>query len=126
MKIEKVGNVFVFVSDSRRALAFYRDTLGVPLATTFKDSLGAEVAIFFTEPTTLGIGTPTNDKEKALVGKHTGITFFVDDIEAAYEELKKKGVRFSVPLRDEWWGRTANLLDPDGNEFSLAQLPWRF
>jgi len=41
----------------------------------------------------------------------------VDDVDALYDRLKKKGVRISDPLTLQWWGdRTFKVLDPNGYE----------
>ena len=48
----------------------------------------------------------------------TGIALAVNDIEATYQLLAEKGVKFSGPLQDMPWGDKATwLLDPDGNAF---------
>lgn len=52
------------------------------------------------------------------MGPQTGITFAVDDVEATYQALVDKGVKFLGPLQDMPWGDRATwLLDPDGNSF---------
>lgn len=41
----------------------------------------------------------------------------VQDVEAVYGRLMKKGVRISDPLTLQWWGdRTFKVLDPNGYE----------
>ena len=48
----------------------------------------------------------------------TGISLAVKDIEATYNSLVEKGVKFSGPLQDMPWGDKATwLIDPDGNAF---------
>lgn len=125
MKIEGMGNIFIFVKDFPLAMLFYRDILGLPLATTFQTKDGEDVAIFFREGTTLGIGTAATPKAKAMVGRHTGVTLLVNDIEKAIKELKRKGVKFTEATRQEEWGKIAVMKDADGNELALAEIPWR-
>jgi len=58
--------------------------------------------------------------ETALVGRHTGIGFIVEDIDATYKELVEKGVEFDMPPTKQPWGGTLALLkDPEGNIFYL-------
>ena len=46
----------------------------------------------------------------------------VDDVDAEFERLKAKGVRFVSEPKDQYWGgRTAAFLDPDENKFILVQ-----
>jgi hypothetical protein len=46
----------------------------------------------------------------------------VKDVDAAYEELKAKGVTFLRPPTDQPWGlRTAHFADPEGNLWEINQ-----
>jgi uncharacterized glyoxalase superfamily protein PhnB len=46
----------------------------------------------------------------------------VADVDAAYEELKAKGVTFVRPPTDQSWGlRTAHFADPEGNLWEINQ-----
>ena len=47
--------------------------------------------------------------------------FETQDIYATYEELKSKGVEFSKPPTEEFYGIEAMLKDDSGNWFSLVQ-----
>ena len=52
------------------------------------------------------------------MGPQTGISLAVDDVEATYQALVEKGVKFAGPLQEMPWGDKASwLLDPDGNSF---------
>lgn len=57
-------------------------------------------------------GGPPNEDHVALS---------VDDLAAAYEQLRALGVDFLVEPRDYPWGRSAYLRDPDGRLVELAQ-----
>jgi catechol 2,3-dioxygenase-like lactoylglutathione lyase family enzyme len=51
----------------------------------------------------------------------TGISFSVSDIEATYDTLTAKGVRFKQPVTTMPWGMKATwFYDLDGNEFFMA------
>lgn len=47
--------------------------------------------------------------------------FECDDIYATYEELKTKGVEFTKPPKEEFYGVEALFKDDSGNWFSLGQ-----
>ena len=45
----------------------------------------------------------------------------VDDVDATYEELKRKGVKFDMEPTDQTWGnREVYLRDPDGNSIRFT------
>ena len=53
--------------------------------------------------------------------KETGITLVAPDIDAAYETLIARGVRFKEPISVMPWGAKATWFsDLDGNEFFLV------
>jgi len=60
-------------------------------------------------------------KTTPLEEGNTGILFHVDDLNKTYEELSKKGVKFTHPPKDEGWGAFAMFADPDGNVFWLEE-----
>ena len=114
--------VNVFVSDLKRAVEFYRDTLGLQLQFQ-EEQFG--YASFTPEGGRFGVarvdaGAPDSH---SLLGRHTGIGWGVPDLNAAYQNLKAKGVRFTtVPTKQPWGGYMATFADPDGNLFYLDQL----
>ncbi len=60
-------------------------------------------------------------KSTPLEKGNTGILFHVDNLNRSYEELRKKGVKFTHPPKDEGWGAFAMFADLDGNEFWLEE-----
>jgi predicted enzyme related to lactoylglutathione lyase len=116
-----VWYVNVFVSDFDRALAFYRNTLGLKVLvedTDFGyesfDTNGAGFAIAAVDPAS---------EQAALVGRHTGIGWGVPSVDESYEALAAAGARFSAPpARQPWGGYMALLEDPDGNVFYLDEF----
>jgi lactoylglutathione lyase len=110
----------VFVSDIHRARSFYRDKLGLPLASDMAD----QGYVVFT-PGKLKIlieGCDPNDGEgRALVGRFVGLSFRVPDVQDAYDELLRCGVEFNGPPEKQPWGGTlAHLVDPDRNVLTLV------
>jgi len=52
--------------------------------------------------------------------KRFEIFLLVDDVDKSYRDLKTKGVKFTTEPKDQHWGaRTATLMDPDGNRFTI-------
>ncbi len=114
--------VNVFVRDLKRAVEFYRDTLGLPLQ--FQEERFGYAA-FAPEGVRFGVARVDGSaaESQALLGRHTGIGWGVPDLNAAYEDLKAKGVLFTmVPTKQPWGGFMATFAGPDGNLFYLDQL----
>jgi uncharacterized glyoxalase superfamily protein PhnB len=47
----------------------------------------------------------------------------VDDVRKISVELKGRGVQFKLEPQEYAWGVSATFTDPDGNRFSINQLP---
>jgi lactoylglutathione lyase len=112
--IRHLHSVAIFVTDLDRALTFYRDTLGLPISR--EGAFGAE---FFVEPTHLGVHPAEHPDAKQMVGRHTGITFFVPDLLHYCGDLHAKGVTFVAEPTQMSWGIMAMIADPEGNVFAL-------
>ena len=82
MKLEHIHQIAVFAKDLDEAITFYRDTLGATYITKF-DPPGL---VFF------DFGGTRILLEKT--GPKASVYFRVDDIHAAHEELKAKGINF--------------------------------
>ena len=112
--IERVHSLAVFVNNLDRATEFYRDTLGLPVHK--QGSFGLEL---FVEPPHLGIHPAVHADAKQLVGRHTGLTFYVPGLLHFCGVLHERGVRFvREPTRMEW-GVMAMIADPEDNIFAL-------
>jgi catechol 2,3-dioxygenase-like lactoylglutathione lyase family enzyme len=120
----------VLVDDQAKALAFYTETLGfvkkndIPLGEASwltvvspDDPDGTEVLL---EPD----GHPAAKPFKAaLVADGIPYTSFaVDDVDAEYERLRGRGVRFTQPPTDMGPARTAVLDDTCGNLIQIVHV----
>ena len=120
MKIELVA---VPVSDVDRAKDFYVEKIG------FHADFDQQVsdALRFVQLTPLGsacsivIGVGITTMQP---GSLEGLIMVVSDVKAVREELVKRGVDISeIDVQD--WGSFAYFRDPDGNSWSLQQIPNR-
>lgn len=120
--ITQIGLHTVIVKDLNRSQRFFRDTLGLRVA--FYHRKVKWLCFDAGNGTLLSLTVPWNKWSKKLVGVPTGISFDVDDIEAAYKSLKKKKVKFHLaPRKEPWGGMLANFEDPDGNQYFLLEMP---
>jgi catechol 2,3-dioxygenase-like lactoylglutathione lyase family enzyme len=138
MGILGVDTVAIVVKDRREAIAWYRDVLGLDVAYIGpNDSKAPPEAVGTAEDPghwiELGPRRPRTrvhlcEMTEADPGP-TGITFLTDNIQAEYERLVARGVRFGyAPRKMEWGEWLCAFWDPDGNEFDLKQpvdfFPW--
>lgn len=131
--INGVDTVAIVVSDRRKAIEWYRDVLGLRVAYIGPGEPDADPAVQ---------GSPDNPGHWIELGPNrpltrvhicqlsdnhtepgpTGITFLTDNIQADYDRLNSKGVRFLYPPKKmEWAEWLCEFADPDGNEFDLKQ-----
>ena len=69
----------------------------------------------------IAFGDGLVDREPGSIGS---LMLVVDDIEQAHAELSGRGVPVS-DIDDQVWGRFVYFADPDGNGWTVQQLPAR-
>jgi methylmalonyl-CoA/ethylmalonyl-CoA epimerase len=112
--LSKVGLVMLGVADMPRALAFYRDKLGMKV-----QSENAEFAFLDGGGVTLALSTPLQKHTKLGAGA-VEIVFSVESVRGAHEALRARGVEFIQEPRavvGTMW--SANFKDPDGHHLSI-------
>lgn len=72
-----------------------------------------------------GSPDPTGWPKTWKPGSAPPVNLLVDDCRKKYEDMKSKGVDFRQELQEHPWGVLATFSDPDGNLFSINQLPKR-
>jgi predicted enzyme related to lactoylglutathione lyase len=120
--LSRIGQIFVNVHDLDRAIAFYRDLLGMkflfqaPPGMAFFDCDGIRLM--------LGVADRPELNHAASI-----IYYKVDDIERVYEVFKARGVEFVIPPHlvapmptyDLW---LADFRDSEGNLLALmSEVP---
>ena len=125
--IHKIEAMVLFVQDLAGCTAFYRDTFKLPYQGSDADSasflLQEGLYLILLSPSGAAdlLGTQVNEL-KIEGGARGLLAAGVADVDAAYEELKAKGVTFVRPPTDQRWGlRTAHFADPEGNLWEINQ-----
>jgi len=120
--LNQIGQIFVNVKDLDRAIAFYRETLGM----TFLFTAPPNMAFFDCGGIRIMLGIadrPDLDHPASI------IYYKVDDIERVYETFKARGVEFIIkphlvapmPTYDLW---LADFKDSEGNVVALmSEVP---
>jgi len=113
-----LGQIALPAANAERALAFYRDTVGLPFLFRYGD------LVFFDcggVRLLIECGGEARDAEK------TGCLYYrVDDIDRVYADLEDNGIEFDgkphliarMPDHELWM---AFFKDPDGNQLAIMQ-----
>ena len=120
MKLELVA---VPVTDVDRAKAFYCDQVGFNADHDHQVNEGLRF-VQLTPPgsaCSIVIGDGITEMEP---GSQKGLQLVVEDASALRDELLSRGVEAS-PVQEMPWGTFVFFSDPDGNTWSLQQLPPR-
>jgi predicted enzyme related to lactoylglutathione lyase len=113
--VNRLDLVFYWVSDLKRAMAFYRDVLGLRVVREDEgswaefDAGGRRFAVH-----------SAGDGQPVVTGGATAV-FSVNDLDRAKAELAGRGVAFGHEGAVEGWARFASLQDPDGNTLQLIE-----
>ena len=122
MRIEKIGQIAIPVTDVERAIAFYRDVLGL----TFLFQAGPNLAFFDCGGVRLLLDKPEQEGE---FEKHSSVIYFsVTDIKSSFADVAAKGAEVvdqphliaRLPDREVWMGF---FRDPDKNLLALMSEP---
>jgi catechol 2,3-dioxygenase-like lactoylglutathione lyase family enzyme len=117
--IKTVWSITLYVSDLERAKKFYEETLGLEKKYEYSSYVGFECG-----GVEIGL-IPKLEKGQKISPLSPPVNFLVDNIERAYDELKRRGVKFTKELHEEPWGGTqATFKDPDGNTLEILQINW--
>jgi predicted enzyme related to lactoylglutathione lyase len=117
MHIEKIGQIAIPVTDVDRAIAFYRDVLGL----SFLFRAGANLAFFDCG----GVRILLDKPETAEFENHSSVIYFtVSDIQASFAEVVENGAESvgephliaRLADREVWMGF---FRDPDRNVLAL-------
>lgn len=117
----RTGLVSLYTQDVARLKAFYADTLGIPVV----DQLSGPAFVFLAPASGTPIairdarelpeGTPTDPGS-------TEIGLMVDDVDAAYNDWKARGLPVRSEIVDMGAGRMFAAQDPDGHRLSVYTL----
>lgn len=120
--ITGLQDAYVNVSDMDRAVAFYRDVLGLPVLDESEwwstlDCGGLRLGLHGTG------GQPVPHVPRDDHGPHAGavLTFRTTDAIATAEAFKAAGVTMLSPVVTQPWGRLFAFEDPDGNVLKCMQ-----
>ncbi len=123
------------VFDMIKSLAFYRDVLGFEIVSASPEVDTAEGRFshwmwlkFGSAELMLNTQYDSNERpeqsDKTRVTIHSDISFYIGcpDIERAYEELSKRGLKVDSPQTAPYGLKVFNALDPDGYRIIFQEV----
>jgi len=126
MVLRDLRYVILFVENLERSLEFYVRKVG--LEVRYRAEGYAELAVdgpkfALLERWRVREIVGSGEARGPATGAHEGeVAFVVEDVDAAYAELRASGVAFICPPTDRPWSqRTAYFKDPDGHLVEIAQ-----
>ena len=112
----------VFVRDIESAEQFYSGKMGLAIKA---DGSQYGYCVFKAGRTDLVVETVADEapeEERVMVGRFTGLSFSVQDVEAKHRELAVSRVPFTgVPEKQQRGGILKTLQDPAGNKLQIVQ-----
>jgi predicted enzyme related to lactoylglutathione lyase len=122
----------LYVDDQERALQFYTDTLGFQKKADFSNGNYRWLTVASPEDpegVELLLESSANPAGKAyqeaLHGQgQPAAQFLANDVQAEYDRLAAKGVKFTMPVTSATGSVIAVLDDTCGNLIQLTQLTW--
>lgn len=118
----RLSAIRLFVRDLDAARAFYGLRIGLTLAGDGAAQGWLRYPLGEVNLLVEAVPPDAPADEQALRGRFTGVSFAVDDIQAAYARLAGAGVEFeAAPEQQAWGGWLATFRDSDGNTLQLVQ-----
>ena len=133
--ITRLSHATIYVLDQAEALRFYTEKLGLEVRTDItmgdfrwltvgpKDQPDLQIVLYAAKASGGMFDEEAAGYMRAILekGKMGAGVFDTDDCQAAYEQLKSKGVEFISPPEEQPYGIEAIFKDGCGNYFSLTQ-----
>ena len=118
MAIDRIMMFHMAVTDMAKAKGFYAEQLGFTLTKEFGQ--GDQHWVSLDAP---GGGASLNLTTMHEHMKPGTMKLYVStpDIDAAYQELKAKGVEPTSEIAADGWGTWFGVSDPDGNKWLIVQ-----
>jgi catechol 2,3-dioxygenase-like lactoylglutathione lyase family enzyme len=131
----KLSHAFLYVTDQDEALDWYTNKLGLEvrndvtmeevgmrwLTVGSPEQPDVEITLLVPGPPPLTAETGEEVKKLLAQGALNGLIFQTNDCRATYEELSARGVEFTQPPEERFYGVDAGFRDPFGNQFRLVQ-----
>lgn len=128
-----VGVAGLYVHDQDEALKFYVEKLGFVVHTDARngdyrwltvqhpDQPSFQLGLFAPQPPTVEEATAQTLREVVAKGAMPPMVFVVDDCQAAYDEMRGRGVEFTQEPVKRFGSVDASFRDPSGNGWKMIE-----
>lgn len=116
--ITGVRDVYYNAQDMKRALAFYRDILGLRVLYEREDWCTLEIGGVH-----IGLESTEGKAVPRVRGAGATLTLRSTDLRGDVERLRANGVTFLGTIGDYEWGSVVEFEDSEGNVLKLLQEP---
>jgi predicted enzyme related to lactoylglutathione lyase len=127
----RISQFTIVVKNQAEALEFYTNRVGFEKKTDFTPpgsyrwvTVGPKEQDLELALWQVGSPDPNGWSKNWRPGSGPPVVLRVDDCRKTFAEMKSRGVEFEQIEPVEYpWGISATFVDPDGNRFSINQLP---
>lgn len=112
----KLGLIMIVVRDMERSVAFYRDVLGLKLLINQSNWTQFDAGNII-----IGLH-PDGDEVKVSPTTGMSIGIYVDDMDSAIAEIRRRFGKIAIGPRPEPFGRWALIFDPDGYSIQIIEM----
>lgn len=132
--IQRLSHATLYVLDQDAAKDFYVNKLGFTavmdasmdngfrcLTVSPKGQPDLQIILMKVDGPNMDPGVAKTLRELVTKGKLNGGVMQTSDCRKTYEELKAKGVEFSSPPKEQFYGIEAIMKDNSGNWFSMTE-----
>ena len=128
-----VGVVGLYVRDQEEAKQFYVEKLGFKVHTDARngdyrwltvqhpDQPSLQLGLFTPNQPTLDAATVQALREAVAKGGMPPLVLVVDDVRAAYDRMRARGVEFTQEPADRYGSVDASFRDPSGNGWKMVE-----
>lgn len=121
MQVVSIDLCWIVVKDLKKALKYYTEVVGLKLIEHNEHYHWAELQ-GYQGGARLGIAQDS-DMEEVKPGQNAVVTYRVEEIGIALEEMKKKGANcVGSPIEIPGHVKMQTMKDDDGNHFQIVQL----
>lgn len=121
MAVKQLAHVCIHSSNIEKSIAFYSDTLGLPVKFRFIKEDGSVFGAYFDAGNNTFIEVFKSDQDKPSEARLVHLCLEVDSIKDTLTSLETKGVKASEPKMGSDQSLQAWITDPDGVRIELHE-----